>query len=128
MPLKKMDSKKLAIYKKSLLKLMEQTQGDIKQMSSANSVSDKDASAEISGHGLHLADVATDMYDREFSLGLASNDRELLSKVRLALKRIEEKAYGVCTQCRKPISMARLNAIPYTETCLKCQEKLESEK
>ena len=123
-----MDSKKLAIYKKSLLKLMEQTQGDIKQMSSANSVSDKDASAEISGHGLHLADVATDMYDREFSLGLASNDRELLSKVRLALKRIEEKAYGVCTQCRKPISMARLNAIPYTETCLKCQEKLESEK
>ena len=34
-----------------------------------------------------MADVATDSYDREFSLGLASNDRDLLSQINDALKR-----------------------------------------
>jgi RNA polymerase-binding protein DksA len=78
------------------------------------------------GHGLHMADVATDMYDREFNLGLASNDRELLQKVQKALKRLEEDNYGICTECNHAIPPARLEAIPYVETCLKCQEKIES--
>ena len=101
---------------------------DIKQMSRENTGVGKDSPVQVSGHGLHLADVATDMYDREFNLGLASNDRELLGKVQLALKRIKENSFGICSECDKPIPTARLEAIPYTETCLKCQEKLESGK
>lgn len=75
-----------------------------------------------------MADVATDMYDREFSLGLASNEREVLQRVDLALRKIEDKSFGMCIECSKPIVEARLKAIPYVETCLKCQEKLESKK
>jgi DnaK suppressor protein len=80
----------------------------------------------VSGHALHMADVATDMYDREFNLGLASNDRETLARVGEALQRIEEGNYGLCVQCQKAIAPARLKAIPYVETCVKCQEVLES--
>ena len=119
------NSKKWEVYKKSLLKIKEETANDIKQMSSANSQSQKDSSGDISGHALHMADVATDMYDREFNLGLASNDRELLYKVDEALTRIAEKTYGACQACHKPIAVARLKAIPYVENCLKCQEKIE---
>ena len=121
-------SKKWDVFKKSLLKIKEETANDIKQMSSANSQSQKDSSGDISGHALHMADVATDMYDREFNLGLASNDRELLYKVEEALARIEENTYGVCQSCHKSIAVARLKAIPYVETCLKCQEKIEKGK
>ena len=128
MPDKKMDKKTLAFYKKILVKIKEETLTDIKQMSSDNSVAQKDASGDVSGHALHMADVATDMYDREFSLGLASNDRELLYKVEGALKRIEEQTFGLCNECHKSIAVARLKAIPYVDTCLKCQEKLESKK
>ena len=111
------------------MKIKEETLNDIKQMSSDNSVTQKDVSGEASsGHALHMADVATDMYDREFSLGLASNDRELLYKVEGALKRIEDHSFGLCNECRKPITIARLKALPYVETCLKCQEKIESKK
>ena len=99
---------------------------DIKQMSSDNSVAQKDVSGDVSGHALHMADVATDMYDPEFSQGLASNDRELLYKVEGALKRIQDQTFGICNECRKPIAVARLKAIPYVETCLKCQEKIEA--
>lgn len=128
MPDKRMDKKTLAIYKKLLMKIKEETLSDIKQMSSDNSVAQKDVSGDVSGHALHMADVATDMYDREFSLGLASNDRELLHKVEGALKRIEDHTFGFCNECRKSITVARLKAIPYVETCLKCQEKIEARK
>ena len=129
MPAKnKKDQKKWDSYKKSLLKIKEDITHDIKQMAAESSPSHKDASGDLSGHALHMADVATDMYDREFYLGLASNDRELLYKVDSALKRIQDNAYGICVECKKTIAIARLKAIPYVETCLKCQEKIEQRK
>ena len=128
MPVKKKDSKKWDSYKKLVLKIKEETLNDIKQMSSTNAQSQKDSSGDVSGHALHMADVATDMYDREFNLGLASNDRELLYKVDGALNRIEDNTYGSCHVCTKPIAIARLKALPYVETCLKCQEKIEEGK
>ena len=128
MPGKKENQKKWEAYKKTLVKIKEETTSDIKRMSSDNSQSQKDLSGDIAGHALHMADVATDMYDREFNLGLASNDRELLYKIEGALKRIQDNTFGICQECGKPIAVARLKAIPYTETCLKCQEKIEQEK
>ena len=126
MPAKKLDKKTLLNYKKILTGIKEKIVSEIKQISNDATTSQKDAAAESSGHALHMADVATDMYDREFSLGLASNDRELLNKVDEALQRIEDKTFGLCTVCGKPISTARLKAIPYAQTCLKCQEKIEA--
>jgi len=68
------------------------------------------------------------MYDREFNLGLESTEREVLQKIEQALKRIDDKIFGACSECEKPIPLVRLNAIPYVETCLKCQEEIETEK
>lgn len=126
MPDKKMDKKQLDLYRKSLMKLQETIVHDIKNMSAVESASAKDSSVDVSSHALHMADVATDMYDREFNLGLASNDRELLSRIQTALKRIEQRNYGACVSCKKPIAVARLKAIPYAEYCLKCQEGMET--
>ena len=123
----KMDKKKLENYKKFLLKIKEDLVNDIKSMSS-NPISPNNDSGDVSGHVQHMADVATDMYDREFNLGLASNERTVLYKIDSALKRIADHSFGICIECDKPISEARLKAIPYTETCLKCQEHLESGK
>ncbi len=123
----KLDSKKLSFYKGLLLDLKENFAADIKNMSK-NPRGDDGESRDVSGHVLHMADVATDMYDREFNLGLASNEREVLSQIDFALKRITDKSFGICVECKKPIAAARLKAIPYAETCLKCQEKLETKK
>lgn len=122
----KMDKKKLDGYKKALLKLKEEMAHDIQNM--AHGSSEEGEMDKNAGHVQHMADVATDMYDREFNLGLASNEREVLYKIEEALNRIQEKNYGMCSMCKKPIAAARLNALPYVETCLKCQEKLEEKK
>jgi RNA polymerase-binding transcription factor DksA len=38
-----------------------------------------------------------------------------------ALCRFDERAYGMCEQCRQPIPIARLEALPHVRLCLKCQ-------
>lgn len=121
---KKLDKKKLDKYKELLQKAKGDMLHDIKNLSKDGSDTE---SKDVSGHVLHMADVATDMYDREFSMSLASTEREHLNQIEDALKRIDEKTYGICSECDKSITEVRLKALPHVVTCLKCQEKIESE-
>jgi DnaK suppressor protein len=50
---------------------------------------------------------------------LATHD---IHEIRLALERIERGTYGVCTSCNRPIAKARLNALPFTSTCVDCAQ------
>jgi RNA polymerase-binding protein DksA len=120
----KFDAKKLDFFKKTLLKMKSQILGDINSMSKEND-GDQADKGDISSHAMHMADVATDMYDREFNLSLASNDRELLQKIDAALDRIEKGTYGFCLKSGKRISEQRLRAVPYAEYCLEVQEELD---
>jgi len=87
--------------------------------------SQREASGDLSGYAYHMADMASDVYQRDFLLQLASGERELLFKIDEALKRIDEGEYGVCLSCEKKISKTRLKAIPRTAYCRGCQEKEE---
>ncbi|MFT5169990.1 MAG: DnaK suppressor protein [Lysobacterales bacterium] len=118
---KKLDQKKLDKYKKLLIDLKRTLVHDIRNMAGASG-SD---SSDVSGHVQHMADVATDLYDKEFTMGLASHDRETLQRIDDALIRIEKGTYGFCLGTEKPISAARLTALPYAEHCLSHQEELE---
>ncbi len=88
-------------------------------------LSQKDASGDLSGYTFHMADVATDNFDREFSLDLASTEQQLLNKIQDAIESIEEGTYGTCEPCGKEISMKRLMAVPYATYCISCQEEEE---
>ena len=70
-------------------------------------------------------DHASTDRDRELALMLADRDREKLTHVDDALKRIEAGSYGVCESCEEEIDRERLAAMPFTKLCLSCQEDLE---
>ncbi|HTB14543.1 MAG TPA: TraR/DksA C4-type zinc finger protein [Bryobacteraceae bacterium] len=53
-----------------------------------------------------------------------TNASETLEQVEDALKRVAAGTYGKCVVCGRPISAARLEAIPWTPYCLEHQEKL----
>lgn len=125
-PKKKKINPKFEPYKKLLLKNKEKIVGDIRHLADDNAGGGNGGGGDVSGHALHMADVATDMYDREFTLSLAANERELLYEIDEALHRVEDGTYGVCTVCKKPVAATRLKALPYTKTCLKCQEAIEA--
>ncbi len=123
---RKLTKKELKDFKKIILKKKEEMFDDLKHISDDTlKKSQKEASGDISGYTYHMADVATDNYDREFSLGLASNDRQSLYELEDALKRIEEGSFGICDGCKNPIAKIRLKAVPSTRLCIKCQEKRE---
>lgn len=123
---KKLTKKELTEFKKLLLKKKEEINAEIKHIAEDTlNKSQKDASGDISGYTYHMADVATDNYDREFSLGLASKDRKSLYELEDAMKRIEEGTFGVCLDCKVLIAKTRLKVVPQARLCIKCQEKRE---
>lgn len=127
MKLKKMPAKDLKKYKKALLKEREEIGGGITHITEeALKTSQRDAAGDLSGYSYHMADVASDNYEREFSLGRASEEQDLLYTIDEALKRVKDGTYGSCLQCSKAISKKRLDAVPHAELCINCQTKNES--
>ncbi|MCM8779777.1 MAG: TraR/DksA C4-type zinc finger protein [Candidatus Omnitrophica bacterium] len=123
---KKYSKKDLAEFKKIILKKKDDLLEQINHISADTlKKSPKEASGDISSYTYHMADIATDTYDREFSMSLASNDRALFYELEDALKKIEEGTYGICEECKNLIAKVRLKAVPYARLCLKCQEKRE---
>lgn len=90
--------------------------------------SQRDLSGDLSGYSLHMADVATDNFDREFALSLFSNEQDIMYEIDEALERIANGTYGNCELCEKPIAEKRLMALPYARNCTPCQEKEEKKK
>ena len=123
---RKFNKKDLNHFKKLILKKREELIDGLKHsLADTLKKSPREAAGDISGYAFHMADLATDTYDREFSLDLATNERKLLYEIDDALKRIKEGAFGICEGCRCLITKSRLKAIPYTRLCLKCQEAKE---
>ena len=60
--------------------------------------------------------------ERELAIRNLDRESNLLRNVRTALARISDGSYGVCLHCEEDISPKRLNAVPWTSYCIKCQE------
>jgi RNA polymerase-binding protein DksA len=73
----------------------------------------------------HLADTATETYDRELDYSLEENSEHVLADIDAALKRIEGGTFGVCTDCGSQIPEERLEARPWATLCIECQRKRE---
>lgn len=118
--------KDLKEFKQIVLKKKAEILDDFQHISNDTlRKSQKEASGDISGYTYHMADVASDNYDREFSLGLASNERKFLNELDEALNRIEDGTFGICDDCKSQITKIRLKAVPSARLCIKCQQKKE---
>ncbi len=120
--------KELESYRDKLFNLRDDLIRQVKEISEESlRKSQKEASGDITNHSLHLADRASDAYERDFNLNLVSSERRIIIEIDEALKRIEDKEYGFCLRCGKPIAKTRLNAIPYARHGTRCQEEIEKE-
>ena len=68
---------------------------------------------ELSSMPLHMADIGTDSYEQEFSLGLMAEERKNLFEIQQALLRIDQGTFGICEGLGIPIEENRLEAIPW---------------
>ncbi len=122
----KLSKKELDFYKQRLLEMRAKITGDVARLEKDALMNTRDASGDLSGYGLHMADVATDNFDQELNLGLASSEQQILNRINVALKRVEDGTYGFSIKSGKLISKKRLAAVPYAE--LTIEEQTEEEK
>lgn len=81
--------------------------------------------SDLSNMPIHMADIGTDNFDQEFTLGLMDSERKLMKEIDDALQRIEDGTYGICEGSDKPIPKARLEAIPWARYCVEYASLLE---
>jgi DnaK suppressor protein len=74
-----------------------------------------------------VADAAFDSSGEEMASKLAELEAKELAQVERALRRLKAGTYGKCEACSTRIPVARLNALPYSTLCIKCQREMESE-
>jgi RNA polymerase-binding protein DksA len=98
---------------------------EIKSIAQETSKSPREASGDLSGYTVHMADMAADTYERELSMNIVSSEQEVLYQIDDALKRLDDGSYGICQQCNGPIAMSRLKAVPYASLCIGCQRVKE---
>jgi DnaK suppressor protein len=60
--------------------------------------------------------------ERELAIRNLDREANLLRQVRDALRRIARGSYGVCLHCEEEIKPKRLDAVPWTKYCIRCQE------
>ncbi len=115
-------------FRRILLGLQARLQGDLDQMTEeALHKSGGDAAGNLSSMPLHMADLGTENFDQDFTLGLIENEQDTLGQIHDALARIERGTFGKCEECGETIGRSRLHALPYTPSCIECARKRESE-
>jgi DnaK suppressor protein len=73
-------------------------------------------------HG-DFVDQASDDNEVHVNIRLLQTDAKLLRAIEAAIARIDNGNFGLCTECEEEISLARLNAVPWTSVCISCKGK-----
>lgn len=74
-----------------------------------------------------IADQSVFTMSKESLFERTSQQRTALRLVEEALRRISDGSFGICASCGDDISARRLEALPWTQYCLRCQEAIEDE-
>lgn len=117
-----LSSRELKEYRQLLTQKRTEILGDMKSMSRDALNSD---SANLSHMPLHMADVGSDNYEQELTLGLVESERRLLQEIDEAIDRIIKGTFGMCEATGKPIGKARLAAKPWAKHCIEYARQLD---
>jgi DnaK suppressor protein len=106
-------------HEKHLTQLQSQLLQDRKTLT-------EDARETTSTYSEHMADAATDSYDRDWALSMLSSEQNALYEIQQALKRIAAGTYGICEMSGRPIESERLKTIPWARFSAEAQHELET--
>ena len=110
-----MDKRKAKSYRDKLLGRREGLVGQVQAAEAYSRERDAEATQDP-------ADMAANAYTKELLMSMSTNDRQLLDSIDAALTRIQEGEYGYCDNCGEPIHEKRLEALPWAQHCVDCQE------
>jgi len=114
----------LAEFRELLLEKRRELVGDVNNMSDEARRAGAPGGT-VSTMPIHMADLGSDTWEQELTLGLIENERGLLREIDEALDRIDKRTYGICIATNKPIGKARLRLKPWAKYCIEYARKRE---
>jgi DnaK suppressor protein len=105
--------------REGMLELLEQFQENQQDM--------RERAGEMSLYRMHMADLGTEMLEKEKEFLLASQEGRRLYEVDAALRRLyaDPEGFGKCERCGGHVSFERLEVIPHARHCIECQSQME---
>ena len=101
--------------------ILERKAAEVRQAMSAERAAQVLTRAE---HPHDEGDLSQQSHEEWLFLNRNTLEMQLLRELEGALRRIEQGTYGTCAECEEPISIKRLNALPWARFCVSCQERL----
>ena len=122
-----MTEREVEQFRQQLLALGKRINGDMTELTEEGlRKAGGEASGSLSNTPLHLADLGSDTFEHEITLGLLETEGQVLEDISAALERIENGTYGQCEQCGDEIARERLEALPYVEYCVTCANQVQN--
>jgi RNA polymerase-binding transcription factor DksA len=87
--------------------------------------SEEDSTGELSHLDQHVAEVASDTFEREKDFSILEQVEAELADVDRALHRLDDGSYGTCEVCRGAIGDERLEVMPAARFCVAHQVEAE---
>lgn len=112
----------LEYFREIIIKKMEDAEEEVNALQRTLRESMENASDE-SAYSYHMADAGTDAQEREKTYMLFNRTKKFIKYLDDALKRIDNKTYGVCKVTGKKISKGRLEAVPHTQLSIEAKLK-----
>ena len=117
---KKMGKKEREEFRTTLLQKKERIVRKLSELTNESKEMETNVAQDV-------IDKAETSYTKEFLLSLSDGEREQLLFIDEALKRLKRDEFGICQLCQQEIGRKRLEAVPWTPSCINCQEKAEDE-
>ena len=112
----------LEYFREIILKKREEAEKELESLQNSLRDSMENANDE-SAYSFHMADAGTDAQEREKMYMLFNRTKKFVRYLNDALKRIDNKTYGVCKVTGKKISKGRLEAVPHTQLSIEAKLK-----
>lgn len=116
------NDEELEYFRDIIIKKRDEAEQELESLQNSLRDSMENANDE-SAYSFHMADAGTDAQEREKTYMLYNRTRKFVRYLDDALKRIENKTYGVCKVTGKKISKGRLEAVPHTQLSIEAKLK-----
>src|SRR5690554_5822755 len=116
------NDEELEYFKDIILKKRDEAEQELTTLQNSLRESMENASDE-SAYSFYMADAGTDAQEREKTYMLFNRTKKFVRYLDDALKRIDNKTYGVCKVTGKKIAKGRLEAVPHTQLSIEAKLK-----
>jgi len=109
------------LTKKQIILLKNRLLDRRKQLSEGISSSQfllKELLSESSSDDTDYAEISSDSHNMS---AITNNQIKEIKEIEIALKKIENKTYGICDMCDEEIGIQRLKAKPHAVFCVHCR-------